>query len=170
MSRSRSSVALMIFGFTILARVASGQEIAPLSTLTSSESLQRIALLSPWANLQAPVSAQEAQWRGAAFKKSVSAFQRQGIWPVRVQTANGTFYWGEITASAGDTFDLLDRQANHTVTLAYSSVQEIGIPKFYPKTRIPYAQKNTLQRTGEVIGTILMVPVRILELFLVPQC
>lgn len=170
MSRLRLSAALIVFGLTIEARGACGQEIAPLPTLPRTESIRRLVLLSPSPNSRAPVLSQEEEWRNAAFKKSVSDFQRQGIWPVRVQTANGSVYSGEIIAAAGDTFDLMDHQANHTVTLAYSAIQEIRIPKLYPKARIPFAQKNGLQRTGDVVGTILMVPVRILELLLIPQC
>ena len=142
MSQSHVPLALLILGLTFMARAVSSQEIVPLPARPSIESLQKIALLSLPANPQAPALSLEEQSRWVAFRQSVSAFQRQGLWPIRVPTTSGPAYTGEITATAAETFDLLNRQTN----------------------------QNTLQRTGDVIGTILMVPVRILELFLVPQC
>jgi len=90
--------------------------------------------------------------------------------PVNVQLEQGPRYWGEIARTGEDSFDLTNRQTKETVTLAYSEVRGIGIAKAYPRTRPQSPAEKTLQRTGDIVGTILLVPVRILELFLVPQC
>ena len=90
--------------------------------------------------------------------------------PVNVQLEQGPRYWGEIARTGEDSFDLTNRQTKETVTLAYSEVRGIGIAKAYPRTRPQSPAEKTLQRTGDLVGTILPVPVRILELFLVPQC
>ena len=82
----------------------------------------------------------------------------------------GPRHWGEITRTGEDSFDLTNRQSKETVTIAYSEVRGIGIAKAYPRTRPQSTPEKTLQRTGDIIETILLVPLRILELFLVPQC
>jgi hypothetical protein len=64
----------------------------------------------------------------------------------------------------------MNQQSKETVTLAYSEVRGIGIAKAYPRARPQSPAEKTLQRTGDIIETIVLVPVRILELFLVPQC
>jgi hypothetical protein len=161
---------LLIFGLTFVAGSAWGQELAPLPAGPSVESLQRIAALSSAANPQAAELSQEARWRRAAAKESVPIFQRQALWPVHVETADGPVYWGEITKIGDETFELMNRKTNQSVTLTYALVRGIGIAKAYPRTKPPSATEKSLQRTGEVVSIILLLPVRILELFLVPQC
>ena len=154
--------------------VARGQsrteELGPFPTALSLERLQQIALLSPGSNLGNARLLQEAQWRRVAAKSVVPMLLRQAIWPVYVQLEEGPRHWGEITRTGEDSFDLTNRQSKETVTMAYSEVRGIGIAKAYPRTRPQSTAEKTLQRTGDIIETILLVPLRILELFLVPQC
>ena len=142
--------------------LAAAQELPTLPLAPSAESLQRASLLLP---ISTPQLA-ELSWA----KRSVPIFRRQAIWPLRVQTENGTVYWGEVTKIDEDTFDLLNRRTKQKATLAYSSVRSIGIAKTYPRTKPPTSAEKTLHFTGAVIEIILLLPVRILELFLIPQC
>ena len=154
--------------------VARGQspteELGPFPTALSLERLQETLLLSPGSNLRDAQLLQEAQWRRAAARSTVPIMLRQAIWPVYVQLEYGPRYWGEITRTGENSFDLTIRQTKETVRLAYSEVRGIGIAKAYPRTRPQSTSEKALQRTGDIIGTILLVPVRIMELFLVPQC
>ena len=154
--------------------VAHGQsrteELGPFPTALSFERLQQIALLSPGSHLRNARLLQEAQWRRATAKGVVPTLLRQAIWPVCVQLEEGPRYWGEITRTGEDSFDLTNRQSKETVTLAYSEVRGIGIAKAYPRARPQTPAEKTLQRTGDIIEIILLVPVCILELLLVPQC
>jgi hypothetical protein len=165
---------VMLIAFFVLAAVAEAQELAPLPTIPSAESLQRMAVLTPAPGAQSPEPSREAQRRSNSVRQSVRqsilVFHRQGLWPLRVQQADGSTYWGEITKISGENFDLLNRKTNQTVSLAYSSVQTIGIAKAYPRTKPLRAGEKTLLRTGEVVEIILMLPQRILEQVLVPQC
>jgi hypothetical protein len=154
--------------------VARGQsrteELGPFPTALSLERLQQIVLLSPGCNLLNAQHLQEAQWRRASAKSAVPILLRQAIWPVYVQLEEGPRYWGEITRTGENSFDLTNRQTKETVRLVYSEVRGIGIAKAYPRIRPQSTAEKALQRTGDIIGTIVLVPVRILELFLVPQC
>ena len=161
---------VMLIAFFVLAAVAEAQELAPLPTIPSAESLQRMAVLTPAPGAQSPELSREAQSRRNSVRQSILVFHRQGLWPLRVQQADGSTYWGEITKISGENFDLLNRKTNQTVSLAYSSVQTIGIAKAYPRTKPLRAGEKTLLRTGEVVEIILMLPQRILEQVLVPQC
>jgi hypothetical protein len=170
MTRSLYCLALIILGFAVITGVANGEEIAPLPELPSTASVQRIAWLSLSANSQTPVLGQEAEWRRVAAKRTVSVFKRQGRWPLRVQTSDGHDYWGDITGTASETFDLLNRQTNQTVTLTYISIREMGIAKSYPRTIRTRPEEKTFQTIGVVIGIVLLLPARLLEQLLVPQC
>lgn len=64
---------------------------------------------------------------------------------------------------AGESFDLLVRQTNQTVTLRYNSVREMGIAKSHPRTMSPRPEEKTFQTIGVVIGMVLMLPARLLE-------
>jgi hypothetical protein len=146
------------------------EELGPFPTALSLERFQQIVALSPGSNPQNVRLRQEAQWRWASAKSTVPILLRQAIWPVYVQLEPGSRYWGEITRTGKDSFDLTNRQSKETVTLAYSEVRGIGIAKAYPRTRPQGTAEKTLRRTGDIIGIIVLVPVRILEMFLVPQC
>jgi hypothetical protein len=161
---------VLLIAFFALAAVVEAQELAPLPTVPSAESLQRMAVLTSVPGAQSPELSREAQWRRNSARQSILVFQRQGLWPLRVQQADGSTYWGEITKISGENFNLLNRKTNQTVSLAYSSVQTIGIAKAYPRTKPLSAGEKTLLRTGEVVEIILMLPLRILEQILVPQC
>ena len=139
-------------------------------TALSLERLEQIVLLSPGCDLRNAQLLEEAQWRRAAAKGVVPILLRQAIWPVYVQLEEGPRYWGEITRTGENSFDLTNRQTKETVTVVYSEVRGIGIAKAYPRTRPQSTAEKALQRTGDIIETIVLVPVRILELFLVPQC
>ena len=146
------------------------EELGPLPTALSLERLQQIVLLSPGCDLRNAQLLEEAQWRRAAAKDVVPILLRQAIWPVYVQSEEGPRYWGEITRTGENSFDLTNRQTKETVTVVYSEVRGIGIAKAYPRTRPQSTAEKALRRTGDIIETIVLVPVRILELFFVPQC
>jgi hypothetical protein len=149
---------------------SSVDELGPLAVALSLARFEHLALLSPGSYLRNSQLSQEARWRRAAAQSTVPILLRQAIWPVYAETEDGVRYWGEITRSDDDSFDLLNRKTNQKVTLAYASVRGIGIAKGSPRSKPPSATEKTLQRTGDIIGTILLIPMRILELFLIPQC
>ena len=102
--------------------VARGQsrteELGLFPTALSLDRLQRIALLSPGPNPGTARLLQEAQWRRTAAKGAVLTMLRQASWPVYVQLEEGPRYWGEISRTGEDSFDLTNRQTKETVTLA----------------------------------------------------
>jgi len=174
MSRRVTFCLVILASALFVSSVACGQsqteELDPFPAALSLERLQQIAPLSPGSNLQNARLRQEAQRRRASAKSTVPILLRQAIWPVYVQLEEGPRYRGEIIRAGEDSFDLTNRQGKETVTRAYSEVRGIGIAKAYPRTRPQSTVEKTLQRTGDIIGTIVLVPVRILELFLVPPC
>jgi len=152
-------LASAFFASSVARGPSRAEELGPLPIALSLERFQQIALLSPGSNLGNARLLQQAQWRRAA-----------AIGPVYGQMEGGPRYWWEIARTGEDSFDLTNRETKETVTLAYSGVRAIGIAKAHPRTHPQSPAEKTLQGTGDIIGTILPAPVRIPELFLVPQC
>jgi len=103
------------------------EDLGPLPAALSLERLQQMVLLSPGCDLRNAQLLEQAQGRRAAAKGVVPILLRQAIWPVYVQLEEGPRYWGEITRTGENSFDLTNRQTKETVTVAYSEVRGIGI-------------------------------------------
>jgi hypothetical protein len=146
------------------------QELAPLPVALSAERYRSIASLSPFADPTAASLSQEASRRARDTRESMAVFQRQGLWPIRVETEDGAQYWGEITKIGASTFELLNWKTNQKAKLDYATVRTVEIVKAYPRIKPPSAREKTLQRTGEVVSIILLLPVRILEELFIPRC
>ena len=157
--------AVCLFLFFSLTYSAKAQDFQPLPTIPSPQSLARMALLSSAES----IPSQESQM-AKGVKESVLIFKRQGQWPLRILAFDGDIYTGEIGKIRAKDFELINSKTKQTVTLDYSSIQEIGIPAMYPRPKLAWANQTAPQRAGEVIGIILMLPFRILEQLLVPQC
>ncbi len=170
MRKLMKSIVLLIAVYALAAIVAEAQELASLPIDVSADRFRTVASLSPYSKQLATSPSHTLSHTAHAMKDSVAAFRRQGIWPVRVETEDGTQYWGEITTVDANTFELQNRKTDEKAILDYATIRSVGIVNFLPRVKPPWAKMTRPQRTGEVMNIILLLPVRILEELFVPRC
>jgi len=92
------------------------------------------------------------------MKHAVADFKRQNKGPVTVGTRDGTHIFGTLGAAGESTFILVEHKTGYSKEIRYADVTSITLGG---------SELTAAQKSGRIIENILLLPIRILECFLV---